>query len=253
MPKLVSIAGILKDLAKQQPQLDKSLKQNLLKSRWAHVVGEKLAEKTEPDRVVGRILWIRTSHPAWGQELQFYQSTIIKNLSELDGRLARVSEIRFFQGTKAVDSELDSSSAASTQPCKQCGFLSSGELCALCRNQTEDQYRARVYRFIRSKPWLAWDEFHGEAKGAASTVTRTYFSEIRRQVLYQLRDELTQWAFEFKVLPPGVTQRQKSQKTACLYATIKLSCKPEELKEKDLKGALGRWRYELIFNKPKAV
>lgn len=243
----VSMKQALQKFAQQSPLLKKLLGENRLKDQWGAVVGEALANKSEPDRVQGQTLWIGTEHPAWGQELQFHQRMILEKLGKLDGRWAKVKEIRFFQRARLMS---DTESAAShpntdVQTCSECGYAATSPLCALCRCKIQDEERATVYQLLQKRPWWRWEEIIQQFK--PRLLTQDQFEALRRQHLAHLKDELRQCVFDFQAQPPDDYKRAKAQKTAYFYATMKLACPPDQLSTQAVRGALGRWRYEAIF------
>lgn len=61
--------------------LAKGVAQNTAVHIWPVVVGKQVSENTTPEGVEHGVLTVRTSTPAWRQELQFKKEEIIKKLN----------------------------------------------------------------------------------------------------------------------------------------------------------------------------
>ena len=72
-----SLAKLIKEL-----QIEKPLKQGRAIEIWADVVGQKVASKTEPQRIEHGKLVVRVKSPSWRNELQFYKQQIKHDLNE---------------------------------------------------------------------------------------------------------------------------------------------------------------------------
>ena len=87
------IAGALKKFIKKQG-IEKEINQQKAVNVWAEVVGKKIEEHTEPVDVRFGVLTVKTSSPAWRQELQFQKKSIIDSINK---RLKKVTikDVRF--------------------------------------------------------------------------------------------------------------------------------------------------------------
>jgi hypothetical protein len=65
-----------------------------LVTEWTELVGPKIAQRTRPDRIDQRILWIEVASSAWLHELNLLR------LQLLEGLLARFGEPRLFDDIK---------------------------------------------------------------------------------------------------------------------------------------------------------
>lgn len=74
--------------------LEKGVLQNRALFVWEEVVGEAIARNTTPDRVEHGVLTVKTSSPAWRQELLFKKREIITALNRRIGKNT-IREIRF--------------------------------------------------------------------------------------------------------------------------------------------------------------
>lgn len=67
-------------------------------SAWPEVVGEKLAQKTEPVNLADDVLVVKVSDPTWAHELTYLKEGILDKLSErVKDRPPK--DIRFFTGS----------------------------------------------------------------------------------------------------------------------------------------------------------
>lgn len=65
-----------------------------LVTEWTELVGPKIAQRTRPDGVNDRILWIEVATSAWLQELNLLRPQLLANL------VARLGEPRLFDDLK---------------------------------------------------------------------------------------------------------------------------------------------------------
>ena len=66
---------------------------------WTVMVGDAIAEMTEPVRLRGRVLQVRVSNSVWMYELQFHKKLIIQKLNEHAGEPV-IQDLWFFVGEK---------------------------------------------------------------------------------------------------------------------------------------------------------
>ena len=74
--------------------LEKGVSQNKALLVWKEVVGDKVSQNTEPEKVESGTLYIKTTNPAWRQELVFKKNDIIKKLNNKLGKNT-IKEIKF--------------------------------------------------------------------------------------------------------------------------------------------------------------
>ena len=87
------IGGALKKLIKTAG-LEKGIAQQKALEIWSETVGETVSKNTEPISIEHGILSIKTTTPAWRQELQFQKKEIIEKLNKkLNKKL--IKDIRF--------------------------------------------------------------------------------------------------------------------------------------------------------------
>ena len=87
------IAGALKKFIKKQG-IEKEINQQKAVNVWAEVVGKKIEEHTEPVDVRFGVLTVKTSSPAWRQELQFQKKSIIDSINKRLKK-ATIKDVRF--------------------------------------------------------------------------------------------------------------------------------------------------------------
>ena len=70
-------AQLFKDLG-----IDKAIQQNMAVTKWAEIVGERIAAISEADRIENGILFVKVSSPVWRSELVFMKSNLIKSVND---------------------------------------------------------------------------------------------------------------------------------------------------------------------------
>ena len=74
--------------------IDDRVRAERLVTEWTDIVGPKIAQRTRPDGVNDRILWIEVATSAWLQELNLLRAQLLSNLVE------RLGEPRLFDDLK---------------------------------------------------------------------------------------------------------------------------------------------------------
>jgi len=64
-------------------------------TEWAELVGAKIAQRTRPDGVTDRVLWVEVATSAWLHELNLLKPQLLKGLTERLGQPRLFDEIRF--------------------------------------------------------------------------------------------------------------------------------------------------------------
>lgn len=62
--------------------ITKAIQQNMAVSRWAEIVGERIAEVSEAEKIENGILFVKVSSPVWRSELVFMKSNLISSVNE---------------------------------------------------------------------------------------------------------------------------------------------------------------------------
>ena len=70
-------AQLFKDLG-----IDKAIQQNMAVSRWAEIVGDRISQISEAQRIENGVLFVRVSSPVWRNELVFMKSNLINSMNE---------------------------------------------------------------------------------------------------------------------------------------------------------------------------
>ncbi|MGB9627833.1 MAG: DciA family protein [Thermodesulfobacteriota bacterium] len=96
----------LKDL-----EIDIPLKSYSIFGAWKEVVGESVANQTQPRAIRNRILFLDVSHPTWMQQLQFLKPTLLEKINHYLGE-PLIQDIRFKLGK--ISHPLSSSSETSS-------------------------------------------------------------------------------------------------------------------------------------------
>jgi len=74
--------------------LAKGIAQNSAITLWPEIVGKMVAKNATADEVEHGVLMVKTSTPAWRQELQFQKQDILKRINKQIGKNA-IKDIRF--------------------------------------------------------------------------------------------------------------------------------------------------------------
>jgi len=64
-------------------------------TEWSELVGAKIAQRTRPDGVVDRVLWVEVATSAWLHELNLLRPQLLAGLRERLGEPALFDELRF--------------------------------------------------------------------------------------------------------------------------------------------------------------
>jgi len=67
-------------------------------TEWSDLVGAKIAQRTRPDGVVDRVLWVEVATSAWLHELNLLRSQLLAGLRERLGEPWLFDELRFRLG-----------------------------------------------------------------------------------------------------------------------------------------------------------
>src|SRR4030043_1562177 len=96
MKKPQPIRSILEKTAKTL-EIDVPLKTYSIVGAWNEIVGESVAEHSQPRSIRNQILFIDVAHPTWMQQLQFLKPTLLDQINAfLGGPL--IQDIRFKLG-----------------------------------------------------------------------------------------------------------------------------------------------------------
>ena len=74
--------------------IDKAIQQNMAVSRWSEIVGERIAEISEAERIENGVLFVKVSSPVWRNELVFMKSNLIISVNEALAKTV-VRDIKF--------------------------------------------------------------------------------------------------------------------------------------------------------------
>jgi predicted nucleic acid-binding Zn ribbon protein len=93
MTKAQSIGNVFTQLF-QDLGIDKAIQQNMAVSRWAEIVGERIAQISEAERIENGVLIVKVSSPVWRNELVFMKSNLINSVNEALAKTV-VKDIKF--------------------------------------------------------------------------------------------------------------------------------------------------------------
>lgn len=66
-----------------RPEVVRGARAWAVMARWAEVVGEPLAARSEPDRYDRGVIWVAVRGSEWAQELRLMKETILARLNEM--------------------------------------------------------------------------------------------------------------------------------------------------------------------------
>src|SRR5512137_458088 len=78
-------------------EVDSQLKAYSIWGAWRDIVGDSLADQTQPRAIRNRILFMDVSHPTWIQQLQFLKPRLLEKLNAFLGQ-PLLQDIRFRMG-----------------------------------------------------------------------------------------------------------------------------------------------------------
>ena len=90
------IGSILESTLKSL-DVDFELKAYSIWGAWREIVGESVADQTQPRSIRNRILFMDVSHPAWIQQLQFLKPKLLEKINAFFGE-PLLQDIRFRMG-----------------------------------------------------------------------------------------------------------------------------------------------------------
>jgi hypothetical protein len=96
MNKPQRLHSILEDTLKAL-EIDVPLKTYSILGAWSEIVGESVAEHSQPRSIRNRILFLDVSHSTWMQQLQFLKPTLLEKVNNFLGE-PLIQDIRFKLG-----------------------------------------------------------------------------------------------------------------------------------------------------------
>ncbi|MHB1227968.1 MAG: DciA family protein [Desulfurivibrionaceae bacterium] len=92
--KITRIDSLFVELFKKK-QWDKRLALHAVFRNWPQVVGQEIAERTEPQVIRGTVLWIAVSDSVWMQQLHLQKQTLLEHINANVRGGEKISDIRF--------------------------------------------------------------------------------------------------------------------------------------------------------------
>jgi hypothetical protein len=102
MKKPQSIHSILERTLKSL-EIDVPLKTYSIVGAWYEIVGESVAEHSQPRSIRNQTLFIDVTHPTWMQQLQFLKPTLLDQVNAFLGE-SLIQDIRFKLGKVSAPS-----------------------------------------------------------------------------------------------------------------------------------------------------
>ena len=96
MKKPQLLHSILEDTLRAL-EIDAQLKTYSILGAWGEIVGESVAEHSQPRSIRNRILFLDVSHSTWMQQLQFLKPTLLEKVNNFLGE-PLIQDIRFKLG-----------------------------------------------------------------------------------------------------------------------------------------------------------
>ena len=81
----------------QSLEIDVPLKTYSILGAWNEIVGDSVADHSQPRTIRNRILFIDVAHPTWMQQLQFLKPTLLEKINTFLGE-SLIQDIRFKLG-----------------------------------------------------------------------------------------------------------------------------------------------------------
>jgi len=91
-PQLASAAGAA---ALELHGITDEIRANRAVTEWTELVGPKLAQRTRPDGITDRVLWIEVATSAWLHELNLLRAPLLATLRDRLGEPALFDDLRF--------------------------------------------------------------------------------------------------------------------------------------------------------------
>lgn len=92
--KIIRIDSLFAELFKKR-QWDKRLALHAVFRNWPQVVGQEIAERTEPQVIRGTVLWIAVSDSVWMQQLHLQKQALLERVNANVRGSEKISDIRF--------------------------------------------------------------------------------------------------------------------------------------------------------------
>ena len=81
----VKIENIVWDVLRKRGY-ENVIKEQQVIQQWKEIVGEKIAEQTEPAAIENKQMFVKTSNSSWRNELIYLKTEIIKKINEFAGK-----------------------------------------------------------------------------------------------------------------------------------------------------------------------
>jgi predicted nucleic acid-binding Zn ribbon protein len=62
--------------------IDKAIQQNMAVSKWSEIVGERISQISNAEKIENGVLFVKVSSPVWRNELTFMKSNLINSVNE---------------------------------------------------------------------------------------------------------------------------------------------------------------------------
>lgn len=86
----------------------RQLREHRIVEIWQRIVGPALAQRTTPDGLENKVLWVRVQNASWMQQLEWMRSDLLERLGAELGDPPVVTDIRFHLGRRTRYGDDDS-------------------------------------------------------------------------------------------------------------------------------------------------
>lgn len=95
--KIESVSSLLADIF-QKRNWRSRIKMHAVFDFWNEAVGAEIAEKTRPQLIRGKVLWVNVSDSVWMQQLHFQKMMLLEQINERLGK-EKIEDIKFHLDT----------------------------------------------------------------------------------------------------------------------------------------------------------
>jgi Dna[CI] antecedent, DciA len=238
---------------------------------WESIVGNNVAQNTQPLRLDGGTLHVITTSSSWSQQLTFLEPHILHTLRQFP-EIKHIERLRFRVSylqhnvlpytarvqTKPPILHAETDEDALADPlerfrrrcaqlltrahrlCASCGAALSGERthCAPCTHTRRQEQDERVQRIMYEAPWLSCEEISAQVGG----LTHTEYEEIRQKLLRRWWEILERAERTGELRPDGFERRITGS-----YLLLQSGLRPDCISQAAMRNLLGTRLEELLF------
>lgn len=270
------LGNIIKELSGKEKGVGGNLQKCAILGSWGEVVGERIAQKSEPISFLAGTLIVNVESPAWANELLFLKKDIIDKINfRTQKRSPAVKDIKFKIGTMEKPREFEAQVllpelpagdlipqdilgriekkrrqlatarlAGGWRQCGVCGGIFEGpeEFCFLCQKARRDDRKKKMLKLIRSTPW----EGYARIKQQIPDATRQEYEKIQHEFSSYLKDEMFRMVNEINRKKGGPELKGALRRLAADYTLLKSGKEPLHLKDDLVREIVGDKIFSLL-------